>query len=356
MGSLLYRHGDREWQILHEAEYENEDELQRLLTDTPNLIPVHELAGQLQGPLMTIAREAGLGSGIVDVLCLDQLGRPVVIEAKLRKNPEIRREVLAQAVSYAAHLEGLEAEQVVDTIVRPWVEQVADDADGLMSLDDCLAILGHTAPAGIEEGLARYLESGEFAVFIVVDEPHPQLRRTVSYVNSHADFDIYLVEVGYFRSEDGQEAISPRILDTSTRRKRSQRRPTFDDALAEADEDVRQVDSRLAELAEKYDLELEQTTGSRRMQTKRRTQLLSLSPRWRNVQFSLSALRDNGMASEADEIADGLGTLTDDNISPRSPTVNCGDLLASWTMFETEVFPKYLQYRITVEDAQANRD
>jgi len=50
------------------------------------------------------------------------MGRVVVIEVKLRRNPEIRREVIAQAVSYAACIEGIDPDDFTDNIVQPWME------------------------------------------------------------------------------------------------------------------------------------------------------------------------------------------------------------------------------------------
>jgi hypothetical protein len=170
---------------------------------------------------VTVGREAPLGSGFADALWVDLEGHLTVIEVKLRSNPEVRREVLAQALSYGAFLEGMSIDEFVDSIARPFLTKThGSNIDGL-NLPSAVAALADVEVdeesfwSGLEASLAR----GDFRILIVVDEPHPQLRRSVAYVNRHADFELYLVEVGYFRSDDGShEILSPRILDIPDRK------------------------------------------------------------------------------------------------------------------------------------------
>lgn len=354
MGSLLYRRGSGDrWIEIPETTYQDEDELQRLLTETPTLIPVEEMGGELQGPLMTVAREASLASGSVDVLCLDQRGRPVIIEAKLRKNPEIRREVVSQALSYAAHLEGMSLDEFSETVIRPWVEQTTG-TDQRTSVEASLSLLGYEPAVELEANLARYLEEGDFVMFIVVDEPHKQLRKTVSYVNNHADFDIHLVEVGYFRSSDGHEVISPRILDASVTPSgpKGSSSKTFAEIMETASEEVREVDRRLVDLAERNDFEVRMTRATRQIRTKDGIQLLGFPPTFEQVGLTLATMRRQGMDEEADEIQAALQAISSREVTDLEPSVSCADLLAHWDQFETEILPRYVEYRRGVKRRQ----
>lgn len=216
--SLLYRNRDGEWIELPEAEYADEAALSELLQHNPSIIPLSDLADAEPVPLMTVGRESPLGSGYADLLMLDANGRLTVVEVKLRSNPEMRREVVAQALSYAAYLEGETLEGFVERIWRPFASEYHGSAVAALPFTEGLSAATGVdlSPAALESGLSASLASGDFLVLIVVDEPHPQLRTTVSYVNRHATFDLHLVEVGFFRSGDHQ-ALSPRVLDAGAR-------------------------------------------------------------------------------------------------------------------------------------------
>ncbi|MGH8925037.1 MAG: hypothetical protein ACRDWA_10430 [Acidimicrobiia bacterium] len=213
---LLYRSGQAPWVKIAGSSYRDEEELRTLLVKTPEVIPLGDLQGSESTVQLTVAREAPLGSGSADLLWIDSEGRLTIVEVKLRSNPEIRREVLAQALSYAAYLQGMPIDEFIDHLVGPYLANAhGPEVAGL----DLPAVFSRITGSDVEPddfsaGLKENLETGRFRILIVVGEPHPQLKRSVSYVNGHADFEIYLVEVGFYRSEDGfHEIIAPRILD-----------------------------------------------------------------------------------------------------------------------------------------------
>ena len=238
------------------------------------LLPIDELPGVESTVNVTVGREASLGSGYVDVLWVDVEGRLTVIEVKLRSNPEVRREVLAQALSYGAFLEGMTVESFFDGVARPYLSKVHGDRLGGFDLPAAVAALAGAEidHANFWEGLERSLNSGGFRILIVVDEAHSQLRRSVAYVNRHADFEIYLVEVGFHRSEDGaHEILVPRFLDVDatqpTARSRSGRTTRdwdldayFEQIKAKypyAEEPIRRLLVRLDDLEEQGLIELD---------------------------------------------------------------------------------------------------
>jgi len=53
--------------------------------------------------LVLWAREFRVGVGLIDVLLLSSQGRVAIVETKLASNPELRRQVLAQALDYLTH-------------------------------------------------------------------------------------------------------------------------------------------------------------------------------------------------------------------------------------------------------------
>ena len=68
-------------------------------------------AGYDRIQLVPLCRELNLNDGIrnlfLDILAITETGKLILIECKLWKNPQARREVLAQAFEYASLLQSL---------------------------------------------------------------------------------------------------------------------------------------------------------------------------------------------------------------------------------------------------------
>ena len=187
--------------------FRNEDALQEstfeaLLRD-PAFLP---LSGEPK--LAPLGREVRLGSGPLDLLAIESEGRPVVIEAKLARNPEARRKVVAQTLDYAAYLHGLPT-QDFERIVLPHLRK-----RGVSSLAD--------AVAGIERGgafnheafqaeLERRLTAGSFRLVFLLDQQAPTpLLKLANYLDASSEsltVDITTVTV----ESDGQTLVAQRV-------------------------------------------------------------------------------------------------------------------------------------------------
>lgn len=77
--------------------------LQDLIQAHPDILPIGEIEPGF-GRLIPVAREVSCGHGYIDNLFVTAEGGVAVIETKLWRNPEARREVVAQALDYAAAL------------------------------------------------------------------------------------------------------------------------------------------------------------------------------------------------------------------------------------------------------------
>jgi RecB family endonuclease NucS len=95
------------WRALEPASYPAEAALHDLVQRAPQMLP---LAGSPR--LTVLGREVRLGSGFADLLAVESTGRLVIIEVKLAGNGEARRAVVAQVLSYAGYLQGLDAGQL----------------------------------------------------------------------------------------------------------------------------------------------------------------------------------------------------------------------------------------------------
>jgi len=78
---------------------------QDLLFKNPSLIPIDEIE-EVFGPLVPVARELPTEAGPVDVVYVNPRGYITLVETKLFRNPEARREVVAQILDYASAMSG----------------------------------------------------------------------------------------------------------------------------------------------------------------------------------------------------------------------------------------------------------
>lgn len=67
--------------------------------------------------LTMLGREVRVGLGAADLLAVESSGRLVIIEVKLAGNAESRRAVVAQVLSYAGYLQGLDVDQLESEVL-----------------------------------------------------------------------------------------------------------------------------------------------------------------------------------------------------------------------------------------------
>src|SRR4051794_12903005 len=79
----------------------NEAWLRDLIYVHHNAIPVHEIDTSF-GPLIPVCTELDTRvAGLADALFINPQGMPTLVECKLWRNPEARREVIGQILDYA---------------------------------------------------------------------------------------------------------------------------------------------------------------------------------------------------------------------------------------------------------------
>jgi hypothetical protein len=192
-----------QWSPLKPAAYPAEAALHDLVQKAPQMLP---LAGSPR--LAVLGREVRLGTGSADLLAVESTGRLVVIEVKLSENAESRRAVVAQVLSYAGYLQGLDPEQLESQILGRHLEPggsvlTAMQAAGHQDLVD---------PEDFRKGLTRSLADGSFRLVIVLDSAPDELVQVVGYLQSITDkIDIDLVTVAVYDVAGSQVLVPQRI-------------------------------------------------------------------------------------------------------------------------------------------------
>jgi len=182
--------------------------LHDLVQKAPQMLP---LAGSPR--LTVLGREVRLGSGSADLLAVESTGRLVIIEVKLAENAESWRAVVAQVLSYAGYLQGLDPEQLESRILGRHLE-----ASG--SVLAAVQAAGHedvVDPEDFREGLVRSLADGSFRLVIVLDSAPDELVQVVSYLQSVTDkIDIDLVTVAVY-DVGGSQVLVPQRMEPGRR-------------------------------------------------------------------------------------------------------------------------------------------
>ena len=86
------------WQVVESSGYPNEDYLQKILYESPELIPFTSTGTPRDAEMLTMREFWMKGSGRTDLIVVHATGDISVIECKLATNPEVKREVIGQVL------------------------------------------------------------------------------------------------------------------------------------------------------------------------------------------------------------------------------------------------------------------
>jgi hypothetical protein len=175
-------------------------------------MPVHSLDPSY-GRVFTVARELSIpGVGFVDVVLADELGRLVVVECKLWRNPQARREVVGQILDYARELSRYGYEDLQRQV------SIATGRGG-----NVLFELARDAGSTIDEAdfvdrVTRDLAAGRFLLLVVGDGIGEGTRRIGEYLRDQPGlaFEFALIEMAEYRYADDagceRVIVQPRVL------------------------------------------------------------------------------------------------------------------------------------------------
>jgi hypothetical protein len=197
-----------------ERPYE-ESWLQELIRAHPDILPVAEIE-PVFSPLATVGREVMTDSGPIDNLFVSHRGYLVLVETKLWRNPEARREVVAQAIDYGSSLAKWNYARLNDS-VRAYTRQYEG---GEADLADWVEKRLGPVEGGkgfFEESVTKNLRLGRFLTLIVGDKIRQSVVEMVSYVNKFPGLamDVALVELQCFRFGDKEQwplLVVPRVV------------------------------------------------------------------------------------------------------------------------------------------------
>ncbi len=198
----------------------DENLLQKLIDETPNVLPVRELLPSTSA-LFPLGREVpvdiGTGEGYIDNLLVTNDGYLVIVETKLYRNPEAIRAVVTQTLQYGMAIGGMPVLELEARIKRGQNPSLQRDE----SILDCVARLatddqGVSAllPDNFEEALEQHLRRGEILLLVASDGIRLGVERITYWLNEQGNsspFKFGLVELKFYALGD-QRLVIPRMV------------------------------------------------------------------------------------------------------------------------------------------------
>lgn len=216
--TLVFIDGD-ETQVVRrvpQGEARREATLRDLIASHPDLLPVHQLDPSY-GRLATVTRELSIpGVGFVDVLLVDENGRLVVVECKLWRNPQARREVVGQILDYARELSRYGYEDLQRQVA------IATRREGNVLYELAAGVGCSMQEADFVDRVSRDLQAGRILLLVIGDGIGEGTRRIGEYLRDQPGlaFTFGLVEMAEYQTpgESGisRTIIQPRVLAQTT--------------------------------------------------------------------------------------------------------------------------------------------
>ena len=192
---------------IDKSDFEKEDDLQNYIHENPESIPVYEI--QEDKKLFVVARELSTESGPIDALAIDKDGDIYVVETKLYKNPD-KRTVVAQALDYGASLwkHTNDFNEFVDII-----NQEVQDKFKMSFQEKAIAFfnIDNEQLNLMLENMKFNLKDGNIKFVILMDSMDERLKDLIIYVNQNSRFDIYAVQLEYYKFQE-YEIMIPKIF------------------------------------------------------------------------------------------------------------------------------------------------
>ncbi len=194
--------------FLGDVKDKDEAWLRDTLFDNPEIIPTDEIDSAF-GPLVPLCKELRTDAGPIDAVFINEHGRLTVLECKLWKNPQARREVVAQTLHYVSALTGWSYADLQRQV------SAAVGKQGNLPFEAVRKRAGsRLREREFVDAVSRSLREGRFLVLIAGDGIREGVQSLTDLVNRSATkaFSFGLIEVALYRFGKGRFAIQPRVL------------------------------------------------------------------------------------------------------------------------------------------------
>ena len=184
----------------------NEAFIQDLVFRFPNCLPVDQI-DRTYSKLIPVCCELRTPAGPLDVLYVTPEGRLVILEAKLWRNPEARRKVVAQILDYAKEFRKWSYEDLQREVSR------STNKKGNV-LYDLVKEHSDISEAEFVDEISRSLALGRLLLLIVGDGIREGAAEIANFLTDvgNLQFTFGLVELSIYRAGNNELLVQPRVL------------------------------------------------------------------------------------------------------------------------------------------------
>ena len=184
-----------------------ESDIHELLYRFPGALPIAAIDASYKDAV-PVCRELYTRAGYIDALYVNSLGRLMIAEFKLWRNPQARREVIGQILDYAKELASWRYADLQREVSR------ALKRTGNVLYDLVRAHAPAVSEAEFVDNVTRHLKRGEFLLLIVGDGIREDVEDIVGFVQRHSGlhFNLALVEAALYRDGTTHIIVQPRVL------------------------------------------------------------------------------------------------------------------------------------------------
>lgn len=184
--------------------------LQKIIADHPATLPIRDIE-PIFYPALSLGREIRTDSGPIDNMFISPTGHLTIVETKLWKNPEARREVVGQIMDYAKEVNKWTFDRLDEvarkhTPSRTGVLQLLRDQSDDEDFDEKYMV----------DNIIRNMRLGRILLLIVGDGIREGVEELTEYLQQypHLQFTLALVELQIFKTNDDESSkfIFPQVV------------------------------------------------------------------------------------------------------------------------------------------------
>ena len=188
----------------------DENWLQQLLFQTPEILPIGEIDPAF-APATPLCRELPTDAGPIDLAYVSEQGLLSIVECKLWRNPEARRDAVSQILDYAKEISRWSYDELNAAVCRAANRPSNALFDLVREQNDTID------EATFVDDVTRSLASGRFLLIVVGDGIREGVERLADYLTQSAGirFTFGLVELAIFDMPErsaGGVIVEPRVL------------------------------------------------------------------------------------------------------------------------------------------------
>ena len=184
-----------EFKRLKEKKYTKELDIQNLIYNNPDIIPIEEIEEDLK--ILKVIREFGIpGAGSTDLVGIDNNANIYIIECKLAYNPQIKREVIGQILEYSSFIWKMQFNEFEHRFIQREGKSILDTFSE--------EIIDPESQQEFIDKIKNNLEKGIFKLLIVVDKLNDTLKRNLEYINNISSENVQIIglEIVYFKDQN----------------------------------------------------------------------------------------------------------------------------------------------------------